>query len=206
MYTITVYTDSTLKIERTESATAEAKHDQYEQWYARVNSECNCNTTEKCGDKYRCLVQKITAEGATSNAQLRNNLNAVITTLSKCWPSGSKHFRKLSATCDHALMPRELLPRLGSRSTVSPDKWPYLSQTTIDDVRAMRFIRSAYSTRPVNIKWATLQQRLEQHATTGAGTVAEAILVNDYWWLGQVAHEPPSGGKSKARRRRNNKT
>eukprot|EP00953_Heterococcus_sp_UTEX-ZZ885_P010414 6082-Heterococcus_DN1.PRE.3 len=37
--------------------------------------------------------------------------------------------------------------------------------------------------------WQTLQQRLEQHAATGAGTIAEAIVANDYWWIGQVAHQ-----------------
>eukprot|EP00953_Heterococcus_sp_UTEX-ZZ885_P025259 13734-Heterococcus_DN1.PRE.1 len=55
---------------------------------------------------------------------------------------------------------------------------------------------------PYTAMWHTVQQRLEQYAATGAGTVAEAIVYNDYWWNGQLAHEEPSGGKSRAVKRR----
>ena len=202
MYTITVYTDSTLKIERTESATAEAKHDQYEQWYARVNSECDCDKTEKCGDRYRSIVQKIAAEGALSSSQQRLRLIKAVHNVQRHWFADSKHYSKLSATCDHAHMPRELLPRLGRGNSLSPDKWPYLSQSTTNDVKAIRYIRSAQSSTPYSTMWRTLQPRLQQYATTGGGTVAEAFVTNDYWWLGQVAHEKPSGAVSKAMKRR----
>ena len=200
-----MYTDGTLLIERTEPATAQAKHAQDEQWYARVNSECDCGKTEKCGDKYRELVPKITAEGVSSNAQLRKRLKDLLYNVSRSWTASSKHYSELSATCDHKRMPRELLPRLGRRNSLLPDKWPYLSQHTVNDVQVMRLIRSKQSHRSFHTVWATLQQRLEQHASTGAGTVAEAIAVNDYWWDGQVAHEKPSGSRAAAMQRRYSK-
>jgi hypothetical protein len=143
-----VCADGTLSIERTELGTAQAKHDQDEQWYARVNSECDCRRVGlKCGDKYRALVQKITAEGATSNAQLRNRLNTSLADIRLCWRSDSEHYIKLSATCDHAHMPRELLPRVGPNNTLTPNSWPHLSQSTINDVRAVRYIRSCSANR-----------------------------------------------------------
>jgi hypothetical protein len=140
-----LYTDGTLPVERTEPATAQTKHDQDEQWYARVNSECGCDRAEKCGDKYREIVQKAAAEGVTSNAQLRVRLVNTLLKLTH-WRAGSKHYSKSSATCDHAHMPRELLLRLGPNSTVTPDKWPYLSQSSINDVRAVRYIRGCSAT------------------------------------------------------------
>jgi hypothetical protein len=103
-------------------------------------------------------------------------------------------------------MPREVLPRLGHRNTMTPDKWPYLRQSTIDDISAMRYLRGQSASRYYGTLWQTLQQRLEQYATAGAGTVAEAIVTNDYWWTGQVAHEPPSGNRATAAHRRYNKT
>jgi hypothetical protein len=199
----TLYTDGTLPVERTEPA-AEAKHERYEQWYARVNAECDCNKAEKCGNKYKAIMQSIEAEGATSNAQLRHRLNTSLSRLTS-WRTGSRHARKQSATCDHARMPRELLPRIRRSNTLSPDKWPYLSQSTINDVRAIRCIRSAHTTAPFSTMWETLQGRLQQHAATSAGSVAEAIVANDYWWNGQVAHEKPSGALSKAMKRRYSK-
>eukprot|EP00953_Heterococcus_sp_UTEX-ZZ885_P025258 13733-Heterococcus_DN1.PRE.1 len=65
-----------------------------------------------------------------------------------------------------------------------------------------RCIRSERLRAPYTAMWHTVQQRLEQYAATGAGTVAEAIVYNDYWWNGQLAHEEPSGGKSRAVKRR----
>jgi hypothetical protein len=159
---ITVCADGTLPLERTEPTTAQAKH---EQWCARVNDECDCNKAEKCGDKYRLIVQGITAEGAISNNQLRKKLNCSLLKLTY-WRTGSRHFRKQSAPCDHAHMPPALLPRLRCTNTLSPDKWPYLSQCTISDVRAMRYIRSSHATTPYSAMWATLQPRLQQFAST----------------------------------------
>jgi hypothetical protein len=203
MLVLTICTDGTLPIERTEPKTAQDKHDQYEQWYARVNSECDCGRAEKCGDKYRSVLQKTVAEGVTSNARLRRLHVVLIANVRLYWRTDSKHYSKQSATCDHEHMPRELLPRLGSTHTVTSDKWPYLSQSAMDDVRAMRYIRGSHATTPYSTMWQTLQPRLQQYAFTGAGSVAETIVTNDYWWTGQVAHEEPSGSKSQALKRRN---
>jgi hypothetical protein len=200
-----VYTDSTLRIERTEPATAQDKHDQDEQWYARVNSECRCGKAEKCGDKYRTAVHDVKAEDAMNTLQEGRKLYMAVYHAQERSRPGSSHYSKLSATCDHAHMPREVLPRVGQNRTVTPDKWPYLSQSTVNDVKAMRFIRSQATHRSYVAKWQILQQRLQQYATTGAGTIAEAIVVNDYWWNGQVAHEKPSGNRAQARNRRTSK-
>jgi hypothetical protein len=203
-----VYADGTLSIERSEPATAEAKHDQYEQWYARVNSECDCSVAAVlCGDRYKAVMQTIAAQGATSCKKQRLRWCKRARNISYRWSPDSKHYSKQSATCDHAHTPRELLPRMGHRGNITPDKWPYLSQRTINDVLAMRFIRSAHGNKDRNRQdmWQKLQQRLQQYATTGAGTVAEAIVTIDNWWSCQVAHEVPSGGKSKAMKRRYSK-
>jgi hypothetical protein len=199
----TICTDDTLPIERTEPATTQAKHDQDEQWYARVNSECECDQPEMCGDKYRAIVQAFTAVEANSGgAQLqRYKLNYRRQHhIKEKWQADSRHYSKQSATCDHKLMPTELLPRMGNlQSTYSPDKWPYVSQSTTNAVSAMRCIRGwASRSQYWQENWHKLQARMEQYATTGAGTVAEAIVVNDYLWTAQLAHEKPSGAKSKA--------
>jgi hypothetical protein len=147
-------------------------------------------------------VQRITAEGAVSNKELQKKLSDAMRSVTRCCSQNSKHYSTQSAACDYTRMPRELLPRCGGNQTQSPATWPYLRQTTVIDVRAIRCIRSERLRAPYTAMWHTLQQRLEQYAATGAGTVAEAIVYNDYWWNGQLAHEEPSGGKSKAVKRR----
>jgi hypothetical protein len=99
-------------------------------------------------------------------------------------------------------VPRELLPLLGANSKSSPNKWPYCSQSTTDDVKAMRFIRSKHSTASYTDMWRTLQSRLHTYATTGKGSIAEAIVHNDCYWKGELAYEVPSGKKSQALKRR----
>jgi hypothetical protein len=96
-------------------------------------------------------------------------------------------------------MPREALPRLVSPCSNSADRFPYIAQQTASDVRAMRAVRSRANGTAVDAaRWVVLQQRLQQYAAGGAGTIAETIVCNDCYWLGQVAHEKPSGGKAKA--------
>jgi hypothetical protein len=203
----TVCTDETLPVERTEPATTHAKHDQYGLWYTRVNSECDCSTVEtKCGDKCRSVVQEIAAIADSNTAQQRRKLFKVLYNIQRNWHNaGSSHSSKTSATRDYAHMPRELLPRLGRSNLVTPAVWPHLSQSTLDDVKVMRHIRGKASTEKYQAKWQVLRQRLQQYAATGAGTVAEAIVANDCWWSGQVAHEKASGGHSLAMKRRNSK-
>jgi hypothetical protein len=193
----------TLPIERTEPATAQAKAKQHELWYYLVNEECDCDTAQQCGDRYRSLVQKISAAASISNEQLLKRLNVSVRNLRRnCWSTKSTHYSKQSATCDHEHMPKELLPRLRAKH-MSPDKWPYVSQSTVNAVKAMRTIRStAASTQTsTTAMWLKLQPRLQQYDATGAGTVAEAIVSNDYWWSGQVAHEQPTKANSQAAKR-----
>jgi hypothetical protein len=151
-------------------------------------------------------VQDITTQGATSCKKQRKRLCQRVRDVSYRWCPESKHYSKQSATCDHTHMPRELLPRMVRSRNIAPDKWPYLSQSTVNDVRAMRVVRSSSGSSASGLTmWQQLQQRLQQYAATGAGTVAEAIVTNDNWWCCQVAHELPSGGKSKAMKRRYSK-
>jgi hypothetical protein len=199
------HTDNTLPIERTEPATAQSRHKHYEQWYARVDDECDCGQAEKCGSKYRRMVQMITAKGAMSTPQQRQRLNGLIHKVRQYWPVNSTHYSKQSATCDHALMPKELLPRLGRKNSLSHKQWPHVCQHSMNDVIAIRFIRSSSGNQTYGAMWETLQPRLQQYADTGAGTVAEAIVANDYWRNGQVAHELPSGGRPQALKCRHNK-
>jgi hypothetical protein len=184
------HTDGTLLIENNEPATAQDKHGQNEQWYARVNSECECDTPEKCGDKYRSIVETVTTPGLYPRTKKQHKqLVSSMFSLRNSWAADSKHRSKLSATCDHVHMPRELLPRMGTGNPTPTDSWPYVSESTGNAVQIMRHIRNCCLRAPYSTMWQTLQQRLEQHAATGAGTIAEAIVANDYWWIGQVAHQ-----------------
>jgi hypothetical protein len=185
-------------IERTEPQTAQAKQAAEEQWFASLNSRCQCNGRVPCGDKYKAVLQRIRAPGAMSSSEQRKKLLHALSHMKRPSGAGVCHSSAASAACDHVHMPRELLPRLGIYS--NSNTFPYLSQATVDDVRAMRYLRTRHSTRAAH--WAVLQQRLQQYAATGAGTVAEAIVHNDCYWLGQVAHDEPSGARTQAAQRR----
>jgi hypothetical protein len=113
--------------------------------------------------------------------------------VNKRWSkSSSTHNTPTAAACNHELMPRELLPRIGHYTSYTPDTFPYVSQSDIDDVRAMRYIRGkanfAQHCTWQREGWHLLQARLQQYASTGKGSIAEAIVVNDYNWRGQIAH------------------
>jgi hypothetical protein len=83
-------------------------------------------------------------------------------------------------------MPRELLPRLTRASEYTPSKFPYATQHTLNDVRAIRYARSKANAGKKRARhWSTLQVRLREYAATGRGTFAEAIVYNDCYWLGQ---------------------
>jgi hypothetical protein len=193
-----ILTGGTPVIERSEPQTAQAKQAAEEQWCASLNSRCQCNGRVPCGDKYKAVLQRIRAPGAMSSSEQRKKLLHALSHMKRPSGAGVCHSSAASAACDHVHMPRELLPRLGIYS--NSDTFPYLSQATVDDVRAMRYLRTRHSTRAAH--WAVLQQRLQQYAATGAGTVAEAIVYNDCYWLGQVAHEEPSGARTQAAQRR----
>jgi hypothetical protein len=186
-------------IERTEPQTAQAKQAAEEQWFASLNSRCQCNGRVPCGDKYKAVLQRIRAPGAMSSNEQRRKLLQALNTMRRPSGAGVCHSSATSAACDHVRTPRELLPRLYSSSS-SVNTFPFVSQATADDVRAMRMIRSSHSIRPA--WWAVLQPRLQLYAATGAGTVAEAIVYNDCFWLGQVAHEEASGARAQAGQRR----
>jgi hypothetical protein len=151
-----------------------------------------------CGDKYEAVLQRIRAPGAMSTPEQRKKLLQALINVRRPTASGVCHSSAASALCDHVHMPRELLPRLSTYS--SPQTFPYVSQAITDEVRAIRYLRSRHN--DMSMQWAVLQSRLQQYAATGAGTVAEAIVYNDYYWLGQVAHEEPSGARSQAAQRR----
>jgi hypothetical protein len=148
-------------------------------------------------------VQTVAALGSNSSKQQRKSWFKLVRSINNRWRPESNHYSKQSATCDLVHMPKALLPRMASRCDALPEKWPYLSQSTIHDVYAMCYIRdSGASSDQRTALWRTLQSRLKQYATTGAGTVAEAIVANDNWWN---CHNGRSGGKSKAKKRRHSK-
>jgi hypothetical protein len=179
-----------------------------DQWYQHVNQECSCAATTKCGSKLKAIVAEIRAGGAMPTAAQRQKLTSMLHTLKRSWYGAksrdNNHNKKFAAVCDCTAMPRELLPRLYYASNYDDACFPYVAQSTVNDVRAMRFIRSKANTNNLAYKehWAALQPRLAQYAATGSGSIAEAIVYNDCQWLGQQAHERPSGGKSTAARNR----
>jgi hypothetical protein len=152
-----------------------------------------------CGDKYKAVLQRMRAPGAMSSNEQRRKLLQALNHIRR--PPGACvcHSSAASAACDHVHTPRELLPRLYSSSS-NPDAFPYVSQATFDDVRAMRLLRSSSNNKGKHLALlqsrAVLQQRLEQYASTGAGTVAEAIVYNDCFCLGHLAHEQLSAANS----------
>jgi hypothetical protein len=194
--------DTAVLVERTEPQSQKAQLKHEEQWYSDVNSECKCNGFTKCGDKCRAIVQSARSSSAMSTAAQRTALYQRIKVVRAYWREGCGHCTSNSAAADTARMPKELLPRMGPNGTTTPSTWPFMSQSTIDDVRAMRYIRSQHSTAAYGAAWQALQLRLQQYVTTGAGSVAEAVVCNDCYWCGETAYEKPSGGKAKAAQRR----
>jgi hypothetical protein len=174
-----------------------------EKWCDSVNDECEC-PGEQCGTMYMNVLIKFrkTPLEDFNNEMLRQKFKDKLRNIKSKWPTYSVHWHQDSPTCDLANMLRELLPRVGGNGYPSPSKWPYCSQNTIDDVKAMRRIRSNHLTPSDNEMRQTLQDRSEEYADSGVGSIAEAILYNDCYWTGQLAHEPPSGPKAEAMKRR----
>jgi hypothetical protein len=169
-------------------------------YYDFLNRECPRSSSDsKCGSQLKALITDIRAPGAMQTAAQRERLCSQLHDLRTHWAKTSSHSRKSAVACRHTVMPREALPRLVSPCSNSADRFPYIAQQTASDVRAMRAVRSRANGTAVDAaRWVVLQQRLQQYAAGGAGTIAETIVCNDCYWLGQVAHEKPSGGKAKA--------
>jgi hypothetical protein len=204
-HTHTLYTTENIAVlvERSEPQSQQAKHTHEEQWYSDVNSECTCSTLPKCGDRFKALVQKIRAPGGMSTLKLRLQLNQNVLDLrNKRWLADCHHYMKGSAACDVVNMPRELLPRMGPRSTSTPDAYPYLSEHTINDVRAIRYIRARHAAKPYADMWTVVKARLQQFEATGTGTIAEAVVCNSCFWVDEKAYDNPFGNRSEAQKRR----
>jgi hypothetical protein len=173
-------------------------------YYDLLNRECPRSSSDsKCGSKLEAIITDIRAPSAMQTAAQRERLCLHLHDLRAHWAKTSSHSRRSAVACRHTVMPREALPRLYSPCSNSVDKFPYIAEQTASDVRAMRAVRSRTNGNAVDTaQWSVLQQQLEQYAATGAGTVAEAIVYNDCYWLGQTAHDKPSGGKAKAAQNR----
>jgi hypothetical protein len=187
--------------ERTEPATQKAQHDSDERWFTQLNTECKCRGSTRCGDQLRELLAAVRAKGELElNAECKELSRTLRSVHSRWSGKRSKHNKRTAAACDHAHMPRELLPRVGYYCKMQPDVFPYVPQSVTDAVRAMRFIRSSgrQSSSSEGSDWQLLRARLQRYATTGTGTLAEAILVNDCCWRGEVAHEVPPKKQSTA--------
>jgi hypothetical protein len=199
----------TVPIERCISLDVPVKRYLEQQWYDKVNKECTCNTEQQqqqqCGDVCRQLLLEIrekfsvvqgTSKYIVFNKKLsqsqsareqRQQLQQRMNALRCSWARSSSHSSSQSPTCDHVTMPSELLPRVSTVSTASQQQWRYLSQATVDNVRAIAEVRSCYARKSNEGWWHTLKTRLRMHARTGRGTVAEAIVLNDSFWYGSTA-------------------
>eukprot|EP00953_Heterococcus_sp_UTEX-ZZ885_P003553 2429-Heterococcus_DN1.PRE.2 len=176
-------------------------------YYSLLNRECpHSSADSKSGSQLKALIADIRASSAMQSAAQRERLCSQLHDLRTHWAKTSSHSRKSAVACRHTVMPREALPRLVSPCSNSADRFPYIAQQTASDVRAMRAVRSRANGSTIDsARWDVLQQRLQQYAASGAGTIAEAIFCNDCFWLGHEAHERPSGGKAKAEQNRQKK-
>jgi hypothetical protein len=174
-------------VERTEPARVEAKLAREERWYQRFNAECTCTGPRRCGDRYRDVVAKIRGNCAMSTPAERHKLTIAQNNIRQYWPPYCAHYSKESPTCNLVNMPRELLPRMGRTAIIASDRWPFMSQRTIDDVLATRVIRNGKSTRAFADMWSTVQFRMKQYTARGEGTFAEAIMYNNSYWMDQLA-------------------
>jgi hypothetical protein len=181
-------TDGTVPVERTEPVDAPSKQLQEEQWYASVNSECECTERLKCGDRYREIVLERRPLGPCDEHNIRGIRFLRRKLLLELHREKLRcHFHTASPTCDALHMPRELLPsaQIVCASATSTEQWPYLTQATIDTVKAMtlvRYYRRDERTQQLFSAWQTMQARMRQYAVSGRGTVAEAIVHNDCCW------------------------
>jgi hypothetical protein len=85
-------------------------------------------------------------------------------------------------------MPRELLPSVETLCSSSPDMWPYVKRPTVDALKAMMLVHcTGRRKHKAQLQFArqTLQARMQQYAETGSGTVAEAIVYNEFYWRGE---------------------
>jgi hypothetical protein len=182
---------SAIPYERSEAMTEQSRHEHDERWLALLNSECNCLVGKPCGDQLRVVLASIRA-ASNDDIQSKHMYDALHDVRRRWSKDTSTHNSREAAACNYELMPRELLPRIRLYSANTSDAFPYVSQSVIDDVRAMRYIRStaniSHQTTWQRDGWQLLQARLQQYASTGKGSIAEAIVVNDCCWRGQVAH------------------
>jgi hypothetical protein len=187
--------------ERSLPMTEQSKHEHDERWLALLSNECNCSSSQQCCDKLRALLADIRALTATASVERRRQLWRAVDNARRMWQkASSSHSKRAAVACNLELMPRELLPRVRYYSAHISDSFPYVPQSVINDVRAIRYIRSHHNS--CSKGWQLLQARLQQYASTGEGSVAEAIVVNDCYWQNEIAHAEPSGNSSQAAKRR----
>jgi hypothetical protein len=83
-------------------------------------------------------------------------------------------------------MPRELLPSVETLCSDDIHMWPYLTRATINDVKAMMLVKYRYKDiQQLQSSWRPLRTRMNRYADTGRGTVAEAIVHNEFYWFGK---------------------
>jgi hypothetical protein len=198
MYALTGYAPP---VDRSEPMTEQEQREHDERWFKLVNRECKCKGNTKCGDWLREILVDIRADGALTTPQSIKKLQAKLDHVYRKWKvTSNSHNSSKAAACNYSMMPRALLPRVRSYTTHTPHAFPFVPEAAVDDTRAMRYIRSSRDN--LRTGWRCLQARLQQYTSTGKGSIAEAIVVNDCWWSGQIAYEAPSGNKSQAVKRR----
>jgi hypothetical protein len=196
-------------VDRTESMTEQEQREHDERWFKLVNRECKCKGSTKCGDYCREILEDVRADGALTRAdgalttpQSVRKLQTKLHHVHRKWRKvNNSHNSSKAAACNYSIIPRELLPRVRSYTNQAPHAFPFVPEAVVDDIRAMRYIRSSCREK-LPTSWRCLQARLQQYASTGEGSIAEAIVVNDYWWSGQISYEAPTGKMSQAVKRR----
>jgi hypothetical protein len=180
----------TLPVERTEPSDTPSSQRQEDRWYGGVQRECRCEGSVKCGFKYRQILQQRRAYGAFTHKNLTRQKRVKLLQL-RCrlrklqGLKASCHMHAASPTQDVLRMPRELLPSAETVCTADVSQWPYLTRATINDVKAMMLVKYRHKDiQQLQAAWQTLRTRMHQYAVSGRGTVAEAIVHNEHYWLG----------------------
>jgi hypothetical protein len=176
-------------VERIEPRDAPSQQAQDWQWCVSVNRECRCPGGLHCGDRYWRILQARRALGPYSK-QNRSSLKELRLKAHELhgkpfWEKPHCHFHLASPAQDVLYMPRELLPSVETVCT-APRRWPFLTRATIADVKAMTLVRYRHSgMQQLSSACHTMKARMQQYAETGRGTVAEAIMHNEFHWCRQ---------------------
>jgi hypothetical protein len=141
VYALAGYTPA---VDRSEPKTEQEQREHDEKWFKLVNRECKCKGNIKCGDWLREILVDVRADDALTTPQSIKKLQAKLDHVYRKWKvANNSHNSSKSAACNYSIIPRELLPRVRSYTTQTPHAFAFVPQAAVDDIRAMRYIRSS---------------------------------------------------------------